>query len=171
MAMAIFSTASSADELAAWTTAMLHSGEVFDLSDIARPKVDKHSTGGVGDKISIPLAPLVASVGVVVPMMSGRGLGHTGGPSTSWRRSPGSPPGSIPTDSGTLLSDSWHGIRRADRDPGPRRPEALRPARRHRHGPLAATDLFVDHVKEARRGAGRLVCSTSRPERSLHEGP
>ena len=79
MAMAIFINGMSAAELAAWTRAMLHSGEVFDFSDIGAAKVDKHSTGGVGDKISIPLAPLVASVGVVVPMMSGRGLGHTGG--------------------------------------------------------------------------------------------
>ena len=79
MAMAIYLNGLDVDELAAWTTAMLHSGEVLDFSDITAAKVDKHSTGGVGDKISIPLAPLVASVGVVVPMMSGRGLGHTGG--------------------------------------------------------------------------------------------
>jgi pyrimidine-nucleoside phosphorylase len=79
MAMAIFLKGMSGDELSAWTAAMLQSGEVLDLGSIAAGKVDKHSTGGVGDKISIPLGPLVASVGVVVPMMSGRGLGHTGG--------------------------------------------------------------------------------------------
>ena len=77
--MAILFTGMSSEELSAWTRAMLHSGEVLDLAAIDRPKVDKHSTGGVGDKISIPLAPLVAACGVVVPMMSGRGLGHTGG--------------------------------------------------------------------------------------------
>ena len=66
-------------ELAAWTEAMLHSGDVIDLTHIAAPKGDKHSTGGVGDKVSIPLAPIVAACGLVVPMISGRGLGHTGG--------------------------------------------------------------------------------------------
>ncbi|HWE25351.1 MAG TPA: thymidine phosphorylase [Myxococcales bacterium] len=66
-------------ELPAWLSAMLHSGRVLDLSGVPGRKVDKHSTGGVGDKISLPLAPLAAVCGVRVPMISGRGLGHTGG--------------------------------------------------------------------------------------------
>lgn len=77
--MAIFFRGMSGDELSAWTDAMLHSGRVMDLASIDGAKVDKHSTGGVGDKVSICLAPLVAACGVYVPMISGRGLGHTGG--------------------------------------------------------------------------------------------
>ncbi len=77
--MAVLFRGMTGDELSAWTNAMLHSGDVLDLSAIAAPKADKHSTGGVGDKISIPLAPMVAACGVAVPMISGRGLGHTGG--------------------------------------------------------------------------------------------
>ena len=77
--MAILLNGFAAEELGPWTEAMLHSGEVLHLDDVAKPKIDKHSTGGVGDKISIPLAPIVAACGVAVPMMSGRGLGHTGG--------------------------------------------------------------------------------------------
>ena len=79
MAMAVFLNGLEPAELVEWTRAMLHSGEVLDFSDITLPKVDKHSTGGVGDKVSIPLAPMVAACGVAIPMMSGRGLGHTGG--------------------------------------------------------------------------------------------
>ncbi|MCP4447825.1 MAG: thymidine phosphorylase [Myxococcales bacterium] len=79
MLMAIYFRGMADEELAVWADAMLHSGEVLDLGSIDRPKVDKHSTGGVGDKISLPLAPAVAACGVAVPMVSGRGLGHTGG--------------------------------------------------------------------------------------------
>ncbi len=79
MAMAVCLNGLEPSELVEWTRAMLHSGDVLDFSDITLPKVDKHSTGGVGDKVSIPLAPMVAACGVAIPMMSGRGLGHTGG--------------------------------------------------------------------------------------------
>lgn len=77
--MATFIRGLSDTETTALTQGMLHSGQVIDLSDVKGLKVDKHSTGGVGDKISICLAPLVAAAGVPVPMVSGRGLGHTGG--------------------------------------------------------------------------------------------
>lgn len=77
--MAMFIRGLNLSEQDALTNAMLHSGEVLDFSDIDLPKADKHSTGGVGDKTSLIIAPLVAACGVAVPMISGRGLGHTGG--------------------------------------------------------------------------------------------
>src|SRR3954470_14664693 len=77
--MAVFFRGMSPDELDVWTQAMIDSGERKDLSSLGRPTADKHSTGGVGDKTTLPLAPLVAACGVAVPQLSGRGLGHTGG--------------------------------------------------------------------------------------------
>ncbi len=79
MAMAIFFRGLEPAELRAWTDAMIASGQRLDLSSVPLPTVDKHSTGGVGDKVSLILAPLVASCGAAVPQLSGRGLGHTGG--------------------------------------------------------------------------------------------
>lgn len=79
MAMAIFFRGLDGPELSRWTNAMIATGERMDFSSLTRPTVDKHSTGGVGDKITLPLAPLVAACGAAVPQLSGRGLGHTGG--------------------------------------------------------------------------------------------
>ncbi|MDN6411644.1 MAG: thymidine phosphorylase [Yaniella sp.] len=79
LAMAIYFRGLNDDELLALTTAMLNSGTRLNFSDLGKPTADKHSTGGVGDKITLPLTPLVASYGVAVPQLSGRGLGHTGG--------------------------------------------------------------------------------------------
>ena len=79
LAMAIFLNGMDREEIAQWTQAMINSGERMDFASLGKPTADKHSTGGVGDKITLPLAPLVAVYGVAVPQLSGRGLGHTGG--------------------------------------------------------------------------------------------
>jgi thymidine phosphorylase len=79
LAMAVLLNGLSPRELSRWTAAMIDSGQRLDLAGVARPTTDKHSTGGVGDKITLPLAPLVAACGAAVPQLSGRGLGHTGG--------------------------------------------------------------------------------------------
>lgn len=79
LAMAIFIRGMNRAEISRWTQAMIDSGETMDFASLPRPTADKHSTGGVGDKITLPLAPLVAAFDVAVPQLSGRGLGHTGG--------------------------------------------------------------------------------------------
>lgn len=108
LAMAIVWRGLDGDELAAWTKAMLESGDVLDFSHIPAPKVDKHSTGGVGDKISIPLAPLVAACGIAVPMMSGRALGHTGGTLDKLESIPGFTTGLDKERFASILAD--HGL-------------------------------------------------------------
>ncbi|MDR1710990.1 MAG: thymidine phosphorylase [Propionibacteriaceae bacterium] len=79
LAMAVFLNGMTPGELARWTAAMIATGERLDFSGLGKPTADKHSTGGIGDKITLPLGPLVASYGVAVPQLSGRGLGYTGG--------------------------------------------------------------------------------------------
>lgn len=79
LAMAIVINGMTRQEIAAWTTAMINSGQRMSFAHLRKSTVDKHSTGGVGDKITLPLAPLVAAYGLAVPQLSGRGLGHTGG--------------------------------------------------------------------------------------------
>ncbi|HEX9978746.1 MAG TPA: thymidine phosphorylase [Acidimicrobiia bacterium] len=103
MLMAVFLKGLDQDELGAWTAVMLHSGEVLDFSDVGAPVIDKHSTGGVGDKVSIPLAPMVAACGVAIPMLSGRGLGHTGGTLDKLETIPGFRTDLDPTEFGRLL--------------------------------------------------------------------
>ena len=107
-AMAVFLNGLNAEELAVWTDAMMHSGDILNFDLIKKPKVDKHSTGGVGDKVSIPLGPMVAACGVAIPMMSGRGLGHTGGTLDKLESIPGFTTGLNP-DRFTSILDQ-HGL-------------------------------------------------------------
>jgi thymidine phosphorylase len=104
LAMAILLNGMTRSELARWTGAMISSGERMDFSSLAAPTADKHSTGGVGDKITLPLAPLVAACGAAVPQLSGRGLGHTGGTLDKLE--------SIPGWQATLTNESMLGVLR-----------------------------------------------------------
>ena len=113
---------------------MIASGERMDFSGLSRPTADKHSTGGVGDKITLPLAPLVAVFGVAVPQLSGRGLGHTGGTLDKLESIPGWRAALSNDEMMAQLEDVGAVICEAGVRAGARRPEALRAARRHRHG-------------------------------------
>jgi thymidine phosphorylase len=102
--MAIFLNGMNSREISRWTNAMINSGERMEWSTLGRPTADKHSTGGVGDKITLPLAPLVAACGGAVPQLSGRGLGHTGGTLDKLE--------SIPGWRAELSSDEMHNVLR-----------------------------------------------------------
>jgi thymidine phosphorylase len=120
--MAIVWRGMSPDELATWTSAMIASGERLDLSTVGKPTADKHSTGGVGDKVSLVLAPLVAACGIADPMLSGRGLGHTGGTLDKLEAIPGYQVDlerdemlRILTDVGCVICSAGPGLAPADR--------------------------------------------------------
>ncbi len=153
--MAVFFRGMDDAEVAALTEAMLRSGDVLDLSDVPGAKVDKHSTGGVGDKVSLALAPLAAACGVKVPMISGRGLGHTGGTLDKLEAIPGFRT-DLPVETLPRARPRRGGVpHRPDRPPRPGRQEALRAPRRDRDRGVDPAHRRVDHVEEARRGDRR----------------
>jgi pyrimidine-nucleoside phosphorylase len=150
--MAIVLNGMTAAELGPWTEAMLHSGDVVHLDHVAAPKVDKHSTGGVGDKASIPLAPLVAACGVAVPMMSGRGLGHTGGTLDKLETIPGFRTALDPTEFVSIVER--HGMVLAGQSetmvPADRRIYALRDA----SGTVPSIDLISSSIMSKKLAEG-----------------
>ena len=120
--MAIYFRGLDGAELRTWTAAMIASGNRLDLSSVGRPTVDKHSTGGVGDKVSLILAPLVAACGAAVPQLSGRGLGHTGGTLDKLESIPGFRAGLTPDETlavlasvGCVICAAGSGLAPADR--------------------------------------------------------
>lgn len=128
LAMAVYLHGLDRAETSRWTTAMVNSGVRLDFSDLGRPMTDKHSTGGVGDKITLALTPLVASFGVAVPQLSGRGLGHTGGTLDKLESVPGWTASLPPQRMREILSDVGGVVCAAGADlaPADRRLYALR---------------------------------------------
>ena len=157
LAMAILLNGMDRDEIARWTAAMIASGQRMDFSSLGRPTADKHSTGGVGDKITLPLAPLVATFDVAVPQLSGRGLGHTGGTLDKmesipgWRASLGNEELLAQlTDVGAVVCAAGSGLAPADK-----KLYALRDAT----GTVEAIPLIASSImsKKIAEGTGALV--------------
>ena len=158
-------------EIARWTRAMIASGERMDFSALDRPTVDKHSTGGVGDKITLPLAPLVAACGAAVPQLSGRGLGHTGGTLDKlesipgWRARLSNPEmlrvlGTV----GAVVCAAGDGLAPADR-----KLYALRDVTGTVESiPLIASSIMSKKIAEGTGGAGP---GREGRHRRVHEGP
>jgi thymidine phosphorylase len=154
MAMAIFFRGMASAELRAWTDAMIGSGQRLDLSSVPAPTVDKHSTGGVGDKVSLILAPLVASCGAAVPQLSGRGLGHTGGTLDKLEAIPGWRAGLTPSEFVHLLSTVGCVICAAGEDlaPADRKLYALRDVTGTVESiPLIASSIMSKKIAEGTR--------------------
>ena len=153
--MAVFFSGMSDREVSRLTECMLRSGDTVDLSGIPGVKVDKHSTGGVGDKTSFIVAPLAAAAGVIVPMMSGRALGHTGGTLDKLESIPGFRTNLTPEEFEKQLAELGLCFIGQTDKLAPADRQAVCAARRDRHGGIHPADLFFDHVEEAGRRRGR----------------
>lgn len=159
LAMAILLRGMNRRELARWTAAMIASGQRLDFTDLPRPTVDKHSTGGVGDKITLPLAPLVAACGAAVPQLSGRGLGHTGGTLDKLESIPGWRADVSPERMREILADPAIGAvvcaAGADLAPADKRLYALRDVT----GTVESVPLIASSImsKKIAEGTGALV--------------
>ncbi len=168
LAMAVFFNGMSRDEAVALTLAMRDSGDVLDWSDLPGPVTDKHSTGGVGDNVSLMLAPIVAACGAYVPMISGRGLGHTGGTLDKMDAIPGyvsQPDNALFRKTVLAAGCAIIGQTVSAR---PRRQALLCHPRRHRDGRVRAADHRLDPVEEARRRAAVAGARRQGRQRRLH---
>lgn len=166
--MAILLNGMDRREIARWTAAMIASGERMDFSSLSRPTADKHSTGGVGDKITLPLAPLVAACGAAVPQLSGRGLGHTGGTLDKLESIPGwrallsnEEMLNVLDEVGAVICAAGDGLAAGG--------QALRAAGRDGNRGGDPPDRLLHHVEEDRRGDGLPGPGREGGHGSLHE--